>query len=123
MAKEIDATDGAIELAEDEGVDLSKVKGTGDSGRVIKSDVEAYVAAHPEPVAKKSKAKADPNLAAIENAASLQALLALDLEDRTAYLAPLHARALELTTPLYLKPQERAAYKERLAAEKSAAKE
>lgn len=124
MAKEIDATDGAVELAEAEGLDLSKVKGTGEDGRVTKSDVEAYIEAHPEPAAKKSKAKATPpdsNLAAIEGAASLQALLALEV-DRTLYLGQLHARALELTTPLYLKPPERVAFQERLDAEKSAAK-
>lgn len=100
MAKEIDATDGALEVAAENDVDLSKVKGTGDGGRIVKSDVEAFLEAQPAP--KKSKAKAgppDPNLAAIENAASLQALLVLDLPDRTLYLEPLHARALELLTP------------------------
>lgn len=121
MAKEIDATDGAVELADAEGVDLSKVKGTGEGGRVTKGDVEDYVAAHPEPAAKKGKAKADPNLAAIKNAATLQDLLVLEV-DRELYLEPLHARALELTTPLYLKPAERAAHKERLAVEAEAAK-
>lgn len=118
MAKEIDATEGAIELADAEGLDLSKVKGTGEAGRVTKGDVEAYAEAHP---AKAGKAKADPNLAAIKNADTLQALLALEV-DREAYFVHLQARAIELTAPLYLKPHERAAHKERLAAEAEAAK-
>lgn len=37
---EIDATDAAVELAEAEGVDLRRVKGTGSGGRILKSDVE-----------------------------------------------------------------------------------
>lgn len=39
----IDATDGALELAESEGVDLAGVEGTGSSGRITKSDVEKYL--------------------------------------------------------------------------------
>lgn len=42
---EIDATDGAKELAEEENVDLTQVEGTGQDGRVTKSDVEDYIAA------------------------------------------------------------------------------
>lgn len=102
MAREIDATDGALELALGNELDLSKVKGTGEGGRITKSDVEIYLEAHPDP--RKAKAKVaepdpDPNLAAIENAASLQALLALDLPERKLYLPQLHARAVELLTP------------------------
>lgn len=39
----IDATDGAKELAEDNGIDLALVKGTGQDGRIIKADVQAYI--------------------------------------------------------------------------------
>lgn len=39
----IDATDGALELAESEGVDLAGVEGTGSNGRITKSDVEKYL--------------------------------------------------------------------------------
>lgn len=41
---DVDATDGARELAEEEGVDLSEVEGTGEEGRVTKDDVKAYLA-------------------------------------------------------------------------------
>jgi pyruvate/2-oxoglutarate dehydrogenase complex dihydrolipoamide acyltransferase (E2) component len=40
---EVDATPAAEELAEEEGVDLSEVEGTGAGGRVTKPDVEAAV--------------------------------------------------------------------------------
>jgi len=40
---EVNATSGAIALAEEKGVDLSKVEGTGRDWRVLKSDVEAYL--------------------------------------------------------------------------------
>jgi pyruvate/2-oxoglutarate dehydrogenase complex dihydrolipoamide acyltransferase (E2) component len=39
----IDATDGAKELAEDSGVDLAKVTGTGQNGRITKLDVVSYL--------------------------------------------------------------------------------
>lgn len=42
---EIDATDGAKELAADEDVDLSQVEGTGQDGRITKGDVEDFIAA------------------------------------------------------------------------------
>ena len=42
---EIDATDGAKELADEENVDLMQVEGTGADGRITKSDVEDYIAA------------------------------------------------------------------------------
>lgn len=38
---EVDATAGAVEAAEELGVELSEVKGSGKSGRVTKADVEA----------------------------------------------------------------------------------
>lgn len=38
------ATAGAVVLADQNNVDLNDVKGTGPSGRILKSDVEAYVA-------------------------------------------------------------------------------
>lgn len=42
---EIDATDGAKELADEEGVDLSQVQGTGKDGRITKEDVEDHISA------------------------------------------------------------------------------
>lgn len=41
--EELDATDTAVELAEEHGVDLTKVEGTGADGRILKSDVEAVI--------------------------------------------------------------------------------
>lgn len=41
---DVDATDGARELARGEKVDLSEVEGTGEDGRVTKADVESYLA-------------------------------------------------------------------------------
>lgn len=40
---DVDATDGAKELAEEKGIDLSTVKGSGDGGRISKSDVQKAV--------------------------------------------------------------------------------
>lgn len=40
----VDATEGARELAESEGVNMTDVEGTGENGRVTKSDVESYLA-------------------------------------------------------------------------------
>lgn len=37
----VDATDAARALADEEGVDLGSLEGTGEDGRVLKSDVEA----------------------------------------------------------------------------------
>lgn len=42
---EINATEGAIELADDEDVELSEVEGTGKGGRVLQKDVEAFLEA------------------------------------------------------------------------------
>lgn len=41
---QVDATDGAKSLANEEGVNLQDVEGTGSEGRVTKSDVEEYLA-------------------------------------------------------------------------------
>jgi len=41
--EEIDATDAAIKLADQEGIDLATVTGTGDEGRILKSDVERTI--------------------------------------------------------------------------------
>jgi len=41
--EEVDATAGAQELAEQEGVDLSEVEGSGEGGRITKADVEQYL--------------------------------------------------------------------------------
>lgn len=40
---EIDATDAASELAQEHGIDLADVEGTGADGRILKSDIEALV--------------------------------------------------------------------------------
>ena len=40
---EVDATDAARALAKEEDVDLADVDGSGDDGRVLKSDVKALV--------------------------------------------------------------------------------
>ncbi len=37
---EVDATSGATELAEEEGIDLASIEGSGKDGRVTKADVE-----------------------------------------------------------------------------------
>lgn len=42
-AAEVDATDAARELAEDEGIDLATVEGSGKDGRITKGDVEAAI--------------------------------------------------------------------------------
>ena len=42
---EVESTAGARELAEQHGIDLSEVTGTGSGGKVIKPDVEAFIAA------------------------------------------------------------------------------
>lgn len=40
----VDATEGARALAEAEGVDLDQIGGSGQGGRIVKRDVEAYLA-------------------------------------------------------------------------------
>ncbi len=45
---EIDATEAAVELAEELGVDLSEVEGSGAEGRITKPDVEAFLEEVPE---------------------------------------------------------------------------
>jgi pyruvate/2-oxoglutarate dehydrogenase complex dihydrolipoamide acyltransferase (E2) component len=41
---DFNATQGAVDLAEAENVDLAQVQGTGDGGRITKADVESYLA-------------------------------------------------------------------------------
>lgn len=45
---EIDATETAVELAEENDVDLAQIEGTGKDGRVTKADVEAFLTARDE---------------------------------------------------------------------------
>ncbi len=40
---EVNATEGAIELADDEDVELSEIEGTGKGGRILQRDVEAFL--------------------------------------------------------------------------------
>jgi len=40
VTEEVEATDAAAQLAEEEDVDLSAVEGTGSDGKVLKSDVQ-----------------------------------------------------------------------------------
>lgn len=42
LVNEVNATPAAIELAEEMGVDLSEVEGTGKDGSILKGDVEAF---------------------------------------------------------------------------------
>jgi pyruvate/2-oxoglutarate dehydrogenase complex dihydrolipoamide acyltransferase (E2) component len=44
---EVDATESAVALAEENGVDLSEVEGTGTDGRITKADVQAYLDENP----------------------------------------------------------------------------
>lgn len=44
-ADEIDITDAARELAEERGIDLTKIEGTGKDGRILKSDIDKAVKA------------------------------------------------------------------------------
>jgi pyruvate/2-oxoglutarate dehydrogenase complex dihydrolipoamide acyltransferase (E2) component len=39
----IDVTDGAIKLANEHGIDLSSIQGSGADGRIVKRDVEALL--------------------------------------------------------------------------------
>ena len=43
MNEELNATPSAVALAEEAKVDLSEIEGSGDDGRIVKSDVEARV--------------------------------------------------------------------------------
>ncbi|MCP4424273.1 MAG: hypothetical protein GY803_07280 [Chloroflexi bacterium] len=60
--KEIDATDSAVKLADEHGIDLATIKGTGADGRITKRDVETAVAAIDEPEPKVN----EPELDALE---------------------------------------------------------
>ena len=46
--EEVDATEAAIELANELGVDLSEVEGSGIEGRITKPDIEAFLQMVPE---------------------------------------------------------------------------
>ncbi|MGN6803324.1 MAG: pyruvate dehydrogenase complex dihydrolipoamide acetyltransferase [Ginsengibacter sp.] len=51
----------AKKLAEEKGIDISQVQGTGDGGRIVKRDVDSFVpAAAPKPEAQKPAAAAQP---------------------------------------------------------------
>ena len=51
----------AKKLAEEKGIDISQVQGSGDGGRIVKRDVDSYVpAAAPKQEAKKAPAEAKP---------------------------------------------------------------
>lgn len=41
--EEVDATDAAVDLAVDEGINLDNVEGTGANGRILLGDVEDHV--------------------------------------------------------------------------------
>jgi len=43
VSAEIDATDAARELAEEHGIDLETIEGSGKDGRIVKGDVEATI--------------------------------------------------------------------------------
>ena len=56
----------AKKLAQEKGIDLRYVKGSGDNGRITKSDIENYKpAAQPQPVAKEQLAVSGPPKAAV----------------------------------------------------------
>ena len=40
---EVDATDAALKLAQENDIDLAQIEGTGSGGRVILSDVQSYL--------------------------------------------------------------------------------
>lgn len=46
VSMEIDITDSARELAEEHGIDLSGITGSGSGGRIIKRDVDEYIEAN-----------------------------------------------------------------------------
>ncbi len=51
----------AKKLAEEKGIDISQVQGSGDGGRIVKRDIDSYVpSAAPKPEAKKPAAEAKP---------------------------------------------------------------
>ena len=43
LAAEVNATDSAIKLAEEHGIDIAEIQGSGVGGRVLKSDIEAVI--------------------------------------------------------------------------------
>lgn len=45
VPESVNATDAAVELAAEHGIDMADVEGTGEDGRILKSDVEAAVEA------------------------------------------------------------------------------
>lgn len=49
MNDKLNATQGAIDLAEETGLDLSQVEGTGDGGKIYKTDVEKVLASEVGP--------------------------------------------------------------------------
>jgi pyruvate dehydrogenase E2 component (dihydrolipoyllysine-residue acetyltransferase) len=50
----------AKKLAADKGIDISKIQGTGDGGRIVKKDVDAYKPAPVQPKEEREKAAAKP---------------------------------------------------------------
>jgi pyruvate dehydrogenase E2 component (dihydrolipoamide acetyltransferase) len=66
----------ARRLAEQLGVDLSKVKGTGRNGRISKEDVEAYAAAHAASAGSAATVAAGTNASTREKLSSMRATIA-----------------------------------------------
>lgn len=70
---QIDATDAARKLAEENGIDLATLKGTGKDGKIGKPDVEKALASLAPPAPEKSKAQTELEAKALEVARSNQA--------------------------------------------------
>lgn len=72
MADETNATVGAQELAEQHGLDVESIDGTGADGRVIKQDVQDALQADDEPTADSSASSASGADAGSDSAAAAQ---------------------------------------------------
>ena len=82
MESDIKATEAAEKAAQEAGIDLASIEGTGADGKIVKDDVDAAAEAQEAPAADAEDSEAD--IAAADPAISDEQMADIDLDDPTA---------------------------------------